>query len=256
MTEEYIDKDYYGILGIDPDADLTGIRAAYRRLALKYHPDRNQDDPAATAKMREINEAYAVLSDPDKRQEYDEMRAEDGQYASEHYRQTHTTEDIYRGSDINQVYGDLARQFGLRDFDKIFREAYGSSYRSFQFRNNGVYGHAFVFFGPPKGTRGTSPRVNQATGADLAKLVQQMAMSNRTAKKGKDRQNIIKLSPRLARLGGEAELSVTRQGKIRKIKITIPAGIREGQQIKLRGMGEAGRGGGAPGDLYLEVRIK
>jgi DnaJ-class molecular chaperone len=256
MTEEYTDKDYYGILGLDQTADVAEIKAAYRRLALEYHPDRNQDDPAATVKMREINESYAILSDPDKRQEYDEFREQDGEYASEHYRQTHTTEDIYRGSDINQVYGDLAKKFGLRDFDKIFREAYGPSYRSFEFRNKGVYGRAFVFFGPPKGHRGASRRASPQTDAELAKMVQQMAMNGETAKKGKDRKNTITLSPALARRGGEAELSITRQGKIRKLKINIPAGIHEGQQIRLRGMGDMGKGGGEPGDLYLEVKLK
>jgi len=254
--EEYIDKDYYGILGISPAAELAEIRAAYRKLALEYHPDRNQDDPAATAKMREINEAYAILSDPTKRQEYDELREQDDQSASERYKQTHTAEDIYRGSDINKVYSDLAKKFGLRDFDKVFREAYGPSYRSFEFRNQGVYGRAFVFFGPSRGSRGASRRSSPQTDAKLAELVQQMAMNGKPVKKGKDRKSVITLSPMLARRGGEAELSIKRQGAVRKLKIKIPAGIQAGQQIRLRGMGDAGKGGGEPGDLYLEVRLK
>ncbi len=256
MTEEYTDKDYYGILGIAPTADLAEMRAAYRKLALEYHPDRNQDDPAATEKMREINEAYAILSDPAKRQEYDELREQDNQSASERYKQTHTAEDIFRGSDVNQVYADLAKKFGLRDFDKVFREAYGPSYRSFEFRNKGVYGRAFVFFGSPKGNKGAPRRSSPQADAELAKLVQQMAMNGETAKKGKDRKNTITLSPTLARRGGEAELSITRQGTIRKLKIKIPAGIQEGQQIRLKGMGDVGKGGGEAGDLYLEVRLK
>ncbi|MBN1366367.1 MAG: DnaJ domain-containing protein [Dehalococcoidales bacterium] len=255
-AEEYTEKDYYAILGISPNAGLAEIRFAYRRLALEYHPDRNQDDPAATEKMREINEAYAVLSNPEKRQEYDELREQDDQSASERFKQTHTTEDIYRGSDVNQVYSDLAKKFGLRDFDKVFREAYGPGYRSFEFQNKGVYGRAFVFFGPPKGSRGASRRYSPQTDAELTKLVQQMARNGETAKKGKDRKNTITLSPQLARRGGEAELSIKRQGTIRKIKIKIPAGMQEGQQIRLRGMGDAGKGGAEPGDLYLEVRLK
>lgn len=256
MTEDINDKDYYGILCIDQTGDLAEIKAAYRRLALLYHPDRNKDDAAATVKMREVNEAYAILSDPDKRQEYDDLRAMDGQYASERYKQTHTAEDIYRGSDVNQVYADLAKQFGLRDFDKVFREAYGPNYRSFAFRNKGGYGRAFVIFGPPRGHRGASRRSSPTTEAELAALVQRMSTNGATTKKGKDRTNTITISPQLARQGGEAELNIKRQGKSRKLKINIPAGIKEGQQIRLRGMGEAGRGGGAPGDLYLEVRIQ
>ncbi len=259
MTE----KDYYGILGIDQTADLVEMRAAYRKLALQYHPDRNKDNPAATEKMKDINEAYAILSDPAKRQEYDELRQQDGQSASERYKQTHTTEDIFRGSDINQVYADLAKQFGLRDFDKVFREAYGPGYRSFEFQNKGVYGRAFVFYGTPKDTKeaahhqtGAVRRSPQETGTELARLVQKMAKDVETPKKGKDRKNTITLSPKLASQGGEAKLSFNQQGKIRKLKIKIPVGIKDGQQIRLKGMGDAGKGGGQAGDLYLEVRLK
>jgi curved DNA-binding protein len=259
MTE----KDYYGILGVDQSAEHSEIRAAYRKLALQHHPDRNKDNPAATEKMKDVNEAYAILSDPVKRQEYDELRKQDGQSASERYKQTHTTQDIFRGSDINQVYADLAKQFKLRNFDKVFREAYGPSYRSFEFQNKGVYGRAFVFYGTPKSTKeaahrkgGAVRQSTQETDTELARLVQKMAKGVETPKKGKDRKNTIILSPKLASQGGEAELSFKQQGKTRKLKIKIPAGIKEGQQIRLKGMGDVGKGGGEPGDLYLEVRLK
>lgn len=259
MTE----KDYYGILGVEPSTEQSEIRAAYRKLALQYHPDRNRDDPAATGKMMDINEAYAILSDPAKRKEYDELRQQDDQSASERYKQTHTTEDIFRGSDINQVYTDLAKQFGLRNFDKVFREVYGPSYRSFEFRDKGVYGRAFVFYGTPKGTKeatrregGSSRHSSQETDTELARMIQKMAKGGETPKKGKDRKSKITLSNKLTSQGGEAELSINQQGKTRKLKIKIPAGIKEGQQIRLKGLGDVGKGGGEPGDLYLEVRFK
>jgi curved DNA-binding protein CbpA len=95
--------DYYAVLGLTQNATQEDIKAAYRKLALQYHPDRNQNNPAATEKMKDVNEAYAILSHPDKRQEYDQLRREDEELASRRYRQTHTTEDIFRGSDINEV---------------------------------------------------------------------------------------------------------------------------------------------------------
>lgn len=260
MTE----KDYYGILGINQDNGQAEIRAAYRNLALQYHPDRNKGNPTATEKMREINEAYAILSDPTKRQEYDQLRQQDGQSASERYKQTHTTEDIFRGSDINQVYTDLARQFGLRNFDKVFKEAYGPRYRSFEFQNKGVYGRAFVFYGTRKNAAKETyqPKTNQMartrpeTGNELGRLVQKMAADISLPKNGKDRKNKITLSPQIARVGGEVELHFNQQETIRNVKVHIPAGIKEGQQIRLKGLGEPGKGGGKPGDLYLVVGLK
>lgn len=260
MTE----KDYYGILGIEQNAGQAEMRAAYRHLALQYHPDRNKDNPVATEKMKEINEAYAILSDPMKRQEYDELRQQDRQFASERYKQTHSTEDIFRGSDINQVYADLAKQFGLRNFDKFFREAYGPGYRSFEFQNKGVYGRAFVFYGTQKSAtqEAAQPKMEAIAhpppeaAPELSRLVHKMATDISKPKKGKDRRSKIILSPRLAREGGEAELSFNQQGKIRNLKIKIPAGIKEGQQIRLKGLGNQGGRGGQPGDLFLEVRIR
>lgn len=251
MTE----KDFYGILGINQSAEQTEIKVAYRKLALLYHPDRNKDNPAANAKMKDLNEAYAVLSDPAKRQEYDELRQQDGQSASDRYKQAHTTEDIFRGSDVNQVYADLAKQFGLRNFDKVFREAYGPRYRSFEFQDKGGRGRAFIVYDNPKGgSRGSSQSGTTEDASELARIVQKMAAEATTPKNGKDLNNKITLTPKLAGSGGEVELHFN-QGTARNFKIKIPAGIKEGQRIRLRGMGEPGKGGGQPGDLYLEVRF-
>ncbi len=96
-------RDYYEILGVDQNADEASIKQAYRRLAIKYHPDRNPGDRKAAERMKEINEAYAILSDPRKRQRYDTY----GQSGLEGY----TAEDIFGGID----FGSLFREFGLRD---------------------------------------------------------------------------------------------------------------------------------------------
>jgi hypothetical protein len=106
-------KDYYQILGIDRNASLQQIKEAYRRLAFQYHPDRNKGDPHATEKMKEINEAYAALSDAGKRREYDALKERYGPFAYDHFRQAHSLEDIFRGSDIDQIFQEFARIFGF-----------------------------------------------------------------------------------------------------------------------------------------------
>ena len=100
-------KDYYQILGVGGNASPEQIRQAYRKLAFQYHPDRNKGNPAATEKMKEINEAYATLSDARKRREYDALREQYGDLAYERFRQAHRPEDIFRGSDINQILRSL-----------------------------------------------------------------------------------------------------------------------------------------------------
>ena len=88
-------KDYYQILGLNKDASQEQIKAAYRKLAFQYHPDRNKEDPAAAEKMKELNEAYAVLSDPVKRKEYDTYRVSYGSFASQRFRENNFEDDIF-----------------------------------------------------------------------------------------------------------------------------------------------------------------
>lgn len=94
--------DYYELLGVKKDSSPSDIKKAYRKLALKYHPDKNQGDKKAEAKFKEINEAYAVLSDPEKKQQYD-------LYGSTDFHKRYSQEDIFRGFDLN----DILRQFGV-----------------------------------------------------------------------------------------------------------------------------------------------
>lgn len=94
--------NYYETLGVTKDAPIEQIKKAYRKLAMKYHPDRNKDDKEAEEKFKKISEAYAVLSDKEKRQQYD-------MYGSDAFQQRYTQEDIFRGSNI----GDILREFGF-----------------------------------------------------------------------------------------------------------------------------------------------
>ena len=248
-------KDYYQILGIEQSATPKQTKDAYRKLALRYHPDRNQGDPTAGEKMKAVNEAYAVLSNPQKRQEYDLMRQRFGSSAYGQFRQTHSEHDIFSGSDINRIFEEMARSFGLRGFDEIFKEFYGQGYRSFEFQKGDFTGRGFVFTGhsgrgsqdaiqiPGLGKLGKFPRylLKKITGVELPE-------------DGRDINDNITLSPEQARQGGS--YSYYLREKAKKLAVKIPRGIRERQRIRLAGMGESGKGGGKPGDLYLEVRFK
>jgi len=110
-------KDYYQILGVDRKASQQQIKSAYRRLAFEYHPDRNKDTPAAAARMKEINESYAVLSDPQKRTQYEALWQTYGSSACGQFRQAYSEQDIFRGSDIHQIFEQISKAFGLRGFD-------------------------------------------------------------------------------------------------------------------------------------------
>src|SRR4030042_1908728 len=140
-------RDYYEIVDLDRNASPHKIKEAYRKLAFQYHPDRNKNNPAALEKMKEINEAYAVLSDPEKRRRYDAMSHEYGSSDYDRFRQTYSDQDIFRGSDINQVFQEMARAFGFRGFEEIFRESYGQGYQHYEFWRPGVFGRV-IFYGP------------------------------------------------------------------------------------------------------------
>lgn len=260
-------KDYYKILGVDADASQQQIKDVYRRMALKYHPDRNRDNPAVAETMKEINEAYAVLSDPKKRSEYDYLRQQYGDFAYDQFRQGYSEQDIFRGSDINQIFEELARAFGLSGFDAIFREFYGTEYRSFEFHRPGFFGKGFVYFSP----LGRRPSQAQGHGSGEGQLglpsIPLSGILGKAAKyllkriwavewpeRGKDLHDVITIDPMQARMG--AEVRYFNKGRSKDLLVKIPPGTGDGQRIRLRGMGADGKGGEESGDLYLRVRVK
>jgi DnaJ-class molecular chaperone len=248
-------KDYYEILGVSKDANQQQIKDVFRKLALKYHPDHNRNNEQAADKMKAVNEAYAVLSDSAKRRDYDGLRQQFGSSAHEHFRNSYTEQDIFKGSDIHQVFEEMARAAGFRGVDEIFKEFYGPGYRSFEFRRPGFSGRGFVFTGRFGGGRhgrvsGPGPRSLGRLGRYLLKSVTGMQVPLN----GSDIQDVIDISPEQARQGGPYAYFVKKRSK--KLVVKIPAGIKEGQQIRLAGMGEEGKGGAPTGDLYLKVRIK
>jgi DnaJ-class molecular chaperone len=257
-------KDYYKILGVSETATPHEIKKTYRNLAFRYHPDRN---PGSQEQMKEINEAYAVLSNPDKRREYDLLRQSFGATARDRFRQTHTDEDIFRNSDINHIFEELSRIFGFSRPEDIFSSDafYGRTYREFKFKGPGMSGGGFFFSGPlgdvfgrAKTPTGKESMATKLVLKGLGKL-QKMAAKKLgivLPEKGRDLIDSLTVKPEEASSGVKVRYSINRPGKSKEILITVPVGIKEGQKIKLRGLGEDGKNGGESGDLLLVVRMR
>lgn len=256
--------DYYKILGIEKDATHQQIKEAYRRLAFEFHPDRNKGDVSAVEKMKELNEAYAVLSDPEKRKRYDSMNQQYGYEAYDHFRQGYSDQDIFRGSDINQIFEEMTRQFGFRNFNDLFREFYGPGYQTFEFRRPGVFGRGFIFtgfpFGHQRNTQGvfSSVKTGLVTGL-LGRLAGYLA---KKAFKGwdegrqatSDRYDVITLNPKDATHGGK--VSYIDPTTSRQLIVTVPGGVQEGQTIRLKGAAGLSGDRSQTGDLYLKVQFR
>jgi DnaJ-class molecular chaperone len=259
-------KDYYQILEVEKEASPQKIKEAYRRLAFRYHPDRNTCPPAggeenlsAVEKMKEINEAYAVLSDLKKRNDYDTLHEQYGPYGYDRFKQKYSEQDIFRGSDINQIFEEMAKSFGFRGFEEIFRESYGRGYHTFEFQRPGVSGKGFVFFGPGFGRSQqqgipVSTEIFPGILGNFIKYLFKKTLGMREPERGKDLEDTIYLDPGQAREGAKGKYLHRKRSK--ELIITVPPGMREGQKIRLKGMGAPGRDGGEPGDLYLKVKIK
>jgi DnaJ-class molecular chaperone len=247
-------KDYYRILGVKPEVDSDEIRRCFRKKALEFHPDRNKD-PDAAERMGEVNEAYAVLSDPDKRRNYDRMRRQFGSSAQDRFRAKYSQEDIFRGSDIHDVFEELSKVFGLRGFEDLFSNDHGPIYRSFQYRRPGISARGFVFFSSSGMRRRSADRpfLNGKMGRVLVEGIQNK-FNIASPRKGKDRHDRIVISRELARSGGKVQYHCRLNNKV--LLVTIPPGIGNGAQLRLRSMGDPGKGGGGPGDLYVSVKIR
>ena len=250
-------KDYYQVLGVERSAGQREIKEAYRRLAFQYHPDRNKGDADSVERMKEINEAYAVLSDPEKRSRYDGLHQQYGSYAYERFRQNYSEQDIFRNSDISQIFEEMARSFGFRSFDEVFRGSYGARPHTAEFRGPGIFGRVIVFGAGSRRKEGAAAQVPEKPGIAaraIGKLAQYLLgkMVGRIAEgAGKDVYETITLDEREAVRGGK--VVYLDQRRSRELSIAIPPGIKEGQVMRLRGMG-----GGSPGkgDLYLKVEIR
>ncbi len=214
--------DYYEILGVSRKATDDELKKAYRKLALKYHPDRNKGNKEAEERFKQINEAYAVLSDKEKRQQYDTFGAEG-------FHQRFSQEDIFRNFNFGDIFQDLGSS------DDIFATLFGRSFRRGTGRTDfgGGGGRSGQFF--RQGPSGYETHMPQK-GADL---VTDLHISLEEAARGSER--------RLA-LGGGATAG--------EITVKIPPGIRSGQKLRLAGKGQPGPHRGKPGDVYIQIRVR
>jgi DnaJ-class molecular chaperone len=245
--------DYYSVLDVAETASSQEIKAAYRKLAFEYHPDRTGGNPESADRMKAVNEAYAVLSDEGKRREYDALRRQFGSAAAGEFRKSYSQQDIFSGSDIQGIFEEMARSFGLRGVDDIFKEFYGNGYQSFRVNKPGVSGGG-IFFGGKSGAGGQGRRLYQRGLGKIAEKMVEKITGATLPKNGGDQTDTIVLKADEAARGGPFAYLHRKQGK--KLVVKIPPGIRHGQRIRLTGMGEPGTAGGQPGSLYLRIRIR
>lgn len=210
--------NYYETLGISKNASASDIKKAYRKLALQYHPDKTKGDKNLENKFKEINEAYAVLSDPEKKEMYDT-------YGSTDFHKRYSQEDIFRNFDLN----DILRQFGFNGGGEraSFHSSMGGGnpFSSF-FSQGGGSAHGCG----SGGCGGHSPK-----GQDM----------------------VYQLSVTLDEVmnGANKSISLRKNGEIQNVSVKVPAGIEAGKKLRLKGKGGNAPYGGIPGDLFLKVDI-
>ncbi|HNQ24793.1 MAG TPA: J domain-containing protein [Phycisphaerae bacterium] len=218
-------RDFYEVLGLAKTASPEEIKRAYRSLAKKYHPDRNPNDPSAERSFKEVQEAYSVLGNTEKRAQYDQFgRVGVGEWTTEP-----TGERMY-------TWGGGTR-ISMEDLEDLF-SMFGTAGGGGGERSSGFFDQ---FFGASPGGAGTRtrrrPAAQPARGADRETPVE---VSFEQAVRG------ATVAVRLKRTGGRTET----------VDVRIPPGVEDGQRIRLRGQGQAGRDGGPPGNLILVISVR
>ena len=210
-------KDYYKVLGLEKKASEAEIKKAYKKLAFKYHPDKNPGDTKAEERFKEISEAYAVLSDKKKRAQYD-------QFGSSGFHQRYSQEDIFRGADLNDIFREMGFSGGGND---IFGQMFGGGGRGRQqssFRMDDLFGGG-GFGGGAQASRGRD--------LNLALTIDFMDAFN----------------------GCEKTVDYVHGNKKQGVKVKVPAGISSGQKLRLNGKGAPGPGGSQAGDMFFTIKV-
>lgn len=254
-------RDYYEVLGVDRTAPQDQIKKAYRQLALKLHPDRNPDDPSAEDKFKEASEAFQVLSDPDKRARYDRFGHEGMSAAG------------YQGvGDIGDIFSQFRDIFGADIFGDFFGGGGGRQARRDQpqrgadIRAQVSVSLADAAFGTKKEVELVHPTPCEdcdGSGAAKGSSRTTCSMCQGRGQVGHARGPFV-ISSGCPQCQGEG--SVVKDpckpcrgtGEVRadrKVKVTIPAGIDDGQTLRVTNQGQAGRRGGPQGHLYVTVHV-
>lgn len=217
--------DYYTALGVSRNATPEEIQKAYRKLARKYHPDKNPDDATAKKKFQEVQQAFEILSDADKRTRYDKFGSDFESLGAGGPGRSGPGGWHYTTSDGTQAY-----PFDLNDL-------FGAGGQNVEFEGGGGFADIFKHF--------------RRTGADAGG-----ARRRERVERGADLKHEITIPFNTAVLGGKAAIMVQRaDGHVETINVKIPAGIDDGKKIRLRGQGEAGTGAAPAGDILVTVRV-
>lgn len=237
--------DPYKILGVEKDADAAAIKSAYRKLARKYHPDVNPGNAEAENRFKEISEAYDILSDPDKKREFDNL-GRDAFY-----------ERGFGGTGYQRPDFDFSQGGGF-SFNDIFGDLFGGGQTAHGSRPGGGFSFNTGF--------GNRAAARPAKGADLTL---KLSITLREAAEGTEATLELALPVTCPQCQGQGIVSngggvrncpaCGGRGQVNQtenLKAKIPAGIKDGQKVRLKGKGSLGVNGGQPGDLMLEVSIK
>lgn len=213
-------RDYYSVLGLQKNATTDEIKSAYRKLANKYHPDKNKGDKKAEEKFKEINEAYQVLSDPEKRKKYDML----GNNWNQH-RNTGGTSDNFNWDEWFEQPRNYKRKENKENFQ---------TFRDFFSQGGGVSDFFEKIFG--SGFSGFS----QSQGYSYS------------PERGQDIETSLDVTLEEAYKGTSRFLSVGDK----KVEVKIKPGIQDNQVLKLSGLGNPGKHGGANGDIFVTIKVK
>ena len=254
-------RDYYEVLGVAKDVDETALKSAYRKLAMQYHPDRNPDDAEAEARFKEVGEAYAILSDAEKRAAYDRM----GHAA-------------FQNGGGQGPFGAGAGPFQSADFADIFEQVFGDAFGGRARRRSGPARGADLRYDMEvtleEAFNGKSATIRVPTtmtcercggdGAEPGTGVTQCPTCNGTGRIRRT-QGFFTMEQTCPTCGGRGSYvetpctacdGVGRVRTTRELNVQIPAGVEDGIRIRLSGEGEAGAQGGPRGDLYIFVSVR
>jgi len=267
---DWLEKDYYKVLGVAKDVAAQDLNKAYRKLARKYHPDANPDDPKAEDKFKELSEAYSVLNDPEKRKEYDEVRAlgASGLGGFGPGRGPGAAGGggfSFDTSDISDLLGGMFGGGGGRRRERGAAPGHGPA--------KGADLEAELHLDFEDAVYGVTTSVHLVSdascgacgGSGAAKGTRPQTCTQCRGRGVVDEnQGFFSLSQPCDRCGGRGQVITSPCGncrgtgterKPRQIKVRIPAGVDDGQKIKLKGRGSPGRNGGPAGDLYVVVKV-